>query len=254
MKIFIDTAELREIRAACSWGIVDGLTTNPTLIRKAVQARESVDIGSYIAEICKTVPGPVSLEVGSLDEETMVQEATSLFRRFNPISQNVVIKIPANTSTGDGQPDFEGLKAMTQLSERGIPVNATLIMTPEQALLCAKAGAKYVSPFMGRVDDFNKESQKSRGSSEPAASGEQLVFDIVQVLGSYQFDCEVIAASVRHVAHVRAAEMSGAHIATIPFRVLLEMARHPKTVEGIRRFTSDLVPEYSELLSSLPLT
>ena len=106
MKIFIDTAELREIREACSWGIVDGLTTNPTLIRKAVQARESVDIESYIAEICEVVTGPVSLEVGSLDEDTMVQEATRLFQRFNPIRQNVVIKIPTNTSTEDGQPDF----------------------------------------------------------------------------------------------------------------------------------------------------
>lgn len=252
MRIFIDTAELREIREACSWGIVDGLTTNPTLIRKAVQARESVDIESYIAEICEVVTGPVSLEVGSLDEDTMVQEATRLFQRFNPIRQNVVIKIPTNTSTEDGQPDFEGLKAIKRLSERGVPVNATLIMTPEQALLCAKAGAKYVSPFMGRVDDF-QESQTGEKPGEPLASGAQLVCDIVRILRNYPLDCEIIAASVRHVGHVRAAETSGAHIATIPFNVLLEMARHPKTAEGIRRFVSDLVPEYAKLLSSLPL-
>jgi len=251
MKIFIDTADLQEIQEACSWGIVDGLTTNPTLIRRAVEARDDVDMESYIEAICRIVPGPVSLEVGSLTAEDMVAEAMRLYGRFNRIRRNVVIKIPANTSTGDGEPDFDGLRAISGLSERRIPVNATLVMTPEQALLCAKAGARYVSPFMGRVDEFEA-SRPDAQPEETSASGTQLVSDIVQIFGTYRFDCHVIAASVRHVAHVRAAELSGAQIATIPFSVLLEMARHPKTSEGIRRFTEDLVPEYSGLLSSLP--
>jgi len=250
MKIFIDTADLSEIREACSWGIVDGLTTNPTLIRKALDEREGIDIEAYIEEICRIVPGPVSLEVASLDADTIVEEAARLHQRFNPVRENVVIKVPVNTSTGGPQPDFDGLRAMVKLSELGIPVNATLVMTPEQALLCAKAGARYVSPFMGRVDDF-LEVGDSRGA-EGSVPGDRLVAEIVQILNTYGLNCQVIAASVRHTLHVRAAELAGAQIATIPFRVLKAMARHPKTAEGIRRFTEDLVPEYTELLAALP--
>jgi len=250
MRIFIDTADLQEIREACSWGIVDGLTTNPSLIRKAVEARDEVDIEAYLEEICRTVDGPVSLEVARLDAEGMVAEATGLHERFNPIAQNVVVKIPANTSSEEGAPDFEGLKAIAGISRRGIPVNATLVMTPEQALLCAKAGARYVSPFMGRVDDFEVSQSDAQRAGLPS-SGERLVSEIVRIFRNYELDCEVIAASVRHVAHVRAAELAGAAIATVPFPVLLEMIRHPKTAEGIRRFTEDLVPAYSALLSAL---
>jgi len=249
MKIFIDTADLHEIREACSWGIVDGLTTNPSLIRRAVEGQDGVDIAAHIEEICRIVPGPVSLEVGRLRTEEMVAEAAGLHERFDRISGNVVIKIPANTRTEEGDPDFEGLKAIAELAGRGIPVNATLIMTPEQALLCAKAGASYVSPFMGRVDDFASAASDA-GSSVPSAGG-RLVSETVRILRTYRFECEVIAASVRHVAHIREAELAGAHIATIPFPVLVEMARHPKTSEGIVRFTADLVPSYSQLLSTL---
>jgi len=253
VRIFIDTADLQEIREACSWGIVDGLTTNPSLIRKAVEARNEVDIEAYLEEICRIVPGPVSLEVARLDAGDMVAEATGLHERFNPIARNVVIKIPANTSIGEGGSDFEGLKAITGISRLGIPVNATLVMTPEQALLCAKAGARYVSPFMGRVDDFEVARSDTQQAGLPSP-GERLVHEIVRIFRNYKLDCEVIAASVRHVAHVRAAELAGAGIATVPFPVLLEMVRHPKTAEGIRRFTDDLVPAYSALLSSLSLS
>ncbi len=161
MKIFIDTAKLDEIKEACSWGIVDGVTTNPSLIKKAVDALrergENIDISSYIEEICKTVGKghPVSLEVISLTAERMFDEAITLYEKFNPIAENVVIKIPINTYTpGCSHTNYEGLKTIKKLSEKGIPVNCTLIMTPEQALLAAKAGAKYASPFAGRVDDY----------------------------------------------------------------------------------------------------
>jgi len=250
MKIFIDTADLQEIREACTWGIVDGLTTNPSLIRRAVEGQSNVDIEAHIEEICRLVPGPVSLEVASLGTEAMVAEAVGLHNRFNGIAGNIVIKIPANTSTGDEEPDFEGLKAICDLARRGIPVNATLVMTPEQALLCAKAGAAYVSPFMGRVDDYASRAGDESITAKPSA-GSQLVSDIAHIFRTYGFECQIIAASVRHVTHVRDAELAGAHIATIPFSVLLTMARHPKTSEGVLRFTDDLVPSYSELLATL---
>jgi len=250
MKIFIDTANLHEIREACSWGIVDGLTSNPSLIRKAVEGQEGLDMAAHIEEICRTVPGPVSLEVGSLTAEQMIAEAVGLFERFNGISGNVVIKIPANTSTGKGNPDFEGLKAIAELARREIPINATLIMTPEQALLCAKAGASYVSPFMGRVDDFTAD-QEDTGAQSGLSPGGLLVDDTVQILRQYTLPCQVIAASVRHLKHVREAELSGSQIATIPFSVLVEMVRHPKTSEGILRFTDDLVPSYAQLLARI---
>jgi len=252
MKIFIDTADRREIQEACSWGVVDGLTTNPTLLRKAM-ARETgnVDIAHYIEQVCRIVPGPVSLEVIGVAKAAMVEEGRKLFERFNPIRHNVVIKIPANTSADETGRDFEGTQAIAALSSRGIPVNATLVMTPEQAILCAKAGARYVSPFMGRVDDFEAKRADSPSGGAPSA-GNRLVSGIAQILRAYEFPCEIIAASIRNVGHVRAALLSGAHIATIPFGVLHEMISHPKTADGIRRFTEDVIPEYSSLFTSLP--
>ena len=247
MRIFIDTADLPEIQEACSWSIVDGLTTNPSLIRKAVERRGRVDIEAHIEQICRLVPGPVSLEVSRLSTEEMVAEAGGLHDRFNRVAGNVVIKIPANTSTQNGEPDFEGLKAIAEITRRGIPVNATLVMTPEQALLCAKAGAAYVSPFMGRVDDFASDGD----SKEQPSAGSRLVAEIVHIFRTYDLNCEIIAASVRHISHVREAARAGADIATIPFSVLLQMTRHPKTSEGIQRFTADLVPSYSQLLATL---
>lgn len=161
MKIFIDTANLDEIRQACSWGIVDGVTTNPSLIKRAVdqvkKEKRKIDIESYIKEIILTVgkERPVSLEVISLRAEEMIEEAKLLYHKFNPLAGNVVIKIPINTYTRmGGASHYEGLQAITHLSREEIPVNTTLIMSPEQALLAAKAGARYASPFAGRVDDY----------------------------------------------------------------------------------------------------
>jgi len=255
MEIFIDTADVAEIREACSWGIVDGLTTNPSLIRKAVEARhqDQIDMANYIEEICRLVDGPVSLEVISLSCDAMVDEAIKLHQRFYPVHQNVVIKIPVNTSNEDGAcPGFEGLKAIRELASRGIDINATLIMTAEQALLCAKAGARYVSPFMGRVDDYEISLSESaiRESNVPSA-GCDLVRSIAQIFRQYSFDCSVIAASIRSISHVRCAEIAGAEIATIPLTILKEMTAHAKTAEGVRRFSNDIVPEYSQLFDSL---
>jgi len=254
VKIFIDTANLREIKEACSWGIVDGLTTNPTLIRKAVQASTGpgFDIARHIEEICRIVPGPVSLEVIGLDTETMVSEARKLHHRFNPLKDNVVIKIPINTNDGTGDHDnFRGLVAIRRLADLGIPVNATLIMTAEQALLAAKAGARYVSPFMGRIDDFRKPEQDAGSAQETLPTGSEVVRQIATIFANYGLSTEIIAASIRHVGHVRAAALAGAGIATIPFAVLNEMSRHAKTEDGIRRFCADVIPEYSGLLSLL---
>jgi len=155
VKIFIDTAKLGEIKEANSWGIVDGVTTNPSLIKKAVDSLEKeVSMENYIASICKEVDGPVSLEVKSQGAKEMIEEAKKLYNTFNHANNNVVIKIPVNTAMQDDQENYEGIKAIKKLEERGIPTNATLAMSPNQALLAAKAGATYVSPFLGRIDDY----------------------------------------------------------------------------------------------------
>ena len=157
MKIFLDTADLDEIKLACSWGVIDGVTTNPSLIKKAVMKRGGkVTMEEYIKEILRITPGPVSLEVIGLTAEKMVEQAKMLYRKFSPYGQPV-IKIPINPSFGDENNMFDGLKAIRQLSKDGIPVNATLIMSPEQAILAAKAGATYASPFAGRIDDYIRE-------------------------------------------------------------------------------------------------
>ena len=248
MKVFIDTADIQEIKAACSWGIVDGGTTNPSLIKKAVEKykSEGLDMGRYIDEICASVPGPLSLEVISLSAEAMIEEAKFLYTRFNPISKNVVIKIPVNTNDGTGKiGNYEGLKAIKMLSQEGIPVNATLVMTPEQALLAAKAGAAYVSPFMGRVDDYLNVTD-----GEDALCGIEIVRSIKRIFANYDFDTEIIAASIRNNQHVRESAEAGAEIATIPFSVLNTMIRHPKTEEGISRFADDVVSEYKQLFNA----
>jgi len=163
MKIFIDSADLDEIKEACSWGIIDGATTNPSLIKRAVDKRGGeVTMEEYIKEIVKTVPGPVSLEVIAIDAEGMIRQAKHLYDTFSPYGE-VVIKIPVNPSVDkNGTNTFDGLKAIKELSKEGIPTNATLIMTPEQALLAAKAGATYASPFAGRIDDYIRERMGMR--------------------------------------------------------------------------------------------
>ncbi|MFP4000633.1 MAG: transaldolase family protein [Thermoplasmata archaeon] len=155
MDIFVDTADLDEIKEAESWGILDGVTTNPSLIKSAVESAEKeISLEDHIEEILRTVDGPVSLEVTETDTEGMVGEAETLYEKFNSVNDNVVIKIPINTSMEEGDDNFEGVKAIKRLSEKGIPINCTLVMKPNQALMAAKAGADYVSPFLGRIDDY----------------------------------------------------------------------------------------------------
>lgn len=208
MKFFIDTANLAEIREANEMGLVDGVTTNPSLI-----AKENTPFKKLLAEICKTVKGPVSAEVVSLEARKMAKEAHELAK----IAENIVIKVPMTT---------EGIIAARMLSDAGIKTNVTLIFSPVQALLAAKAGATYVSPFVGRLDDISH-------------VGMDVVRDIIDIYDNYDFGTEVIVASIRHPGHVLEAALMGADIATIPFKVIAQLAKHPLTDIGIDKFLAD---------------
>lgn len=209
MKLFIDTANVNEIREAHSWGIICGVTTNPSLI-----AKEGRDFKEVVNEICSIVDGPISAEVISLKAEGMIEEARDLAK----IHKNIVIKIPMTA---------EGLKAVSVLSKEGIKTNVTLIFSAAQALLAAKAGATYVSPFVGRLDDIGQ-------------NGIELIKEIVQIFKNYpDIKTEIIAASIRHPIHVIEAAKAGAHIATVPFKVLEQMTKHALTDVGIERFLKD---------------
>lgn len=168
MDIFVDTADIEQIKEAESWGILDGVTTNPSLIKKAAGDEEEIDLEKHIREILSTVDGPVSLEVADSSYQGMVSEAETLYEKFNPINGNVVIKIPVNPSLDEQDDNFEGIKAIKTLSEKDIPVNCTLVMEPNKALMAAKAGAKYVSPFLGRIDDYIRNNMGiERGEDYP---------------------------------------------------------------------------------------
>ena len=208
MKIFLDTANVADIKEGASWGIVDGVTTNPSLV-----AKEGRDFKEVIKEITEIVDGPVSAEVISLKAEEMIEEA----REVAKMHPNVVVKIPMT-------PD--GLKAVSAVSKEGIKTNVTLVFSSNQALLAAKAGATYVSPFLGRLDDIGQE-------------GMNLVREIVEIFDIYGIETEVIAASIRHPLHVTEVALAGAHVATIPFNVLTQMAKHPLTDIGIDKFLKD---------------
>ena len=208
MKLFIDTANTEEIRKANDLGVICGVTTNPSLI-----AREGLEFKSVIQEITEIVDGPISAEVISLEADKMVEEALELVK----IHKNIVIKLPMTE---------EGLKATKRLSEKGIHTNVTLIFSTAQALLAARAGATYVSPFLGRLDDIG-------------ATGMDLVADIAEVFSIHDIPTEIIAASVRNPLHVIDAAKAGAHIATVPYKVIIQMTKHPLTDNGIERFLKD---------------
>jgi transaldolase len=208
MKFFIDTANVKEIREAASLGVVDGVTTNPSLV-----AKEGRDFREVIAEICSIIDGPISAEAVSLKAEEMVAEAEGLAK----LHRNIVVKLPMTK---------DGLKATKILAGKGIRVNMTLVFSPMQALLAAKVGAAYVSPFVGRLDDISH-------------SGMDLVTQIVQIYENYDYATEVIVASVRNPLHVVDAALAGAHIATIPFGVIDQLVKHPLTDIGIEKFLAD---------------
>lgn len=208
MKIFLDTANLREIREAASLGVLDGITTNPSLL-----AKESGDPEEILLEICKTVDGPISAEVVATDAEGMVREG----RHWAGLHRNIVVKCPCTA---------EGLKATKVLAADGHRVNMTLVFSPTQALLAAKAGAGFVSPFVGRLDDIS-------------TPGMELVGDILHIFRNYGFACEVLAASLRHPMHVVEAAKLGAHIGTMPMSVFTALLKHPLTDIGLKRFLDD---------------
>ena len=208
MEFFLDTANLEEIKQAQELGLIDGVTTNPSLL-----AKEGGDWRAQAKEICQTVKGPVSLEVVATDAQGMVNEARDLVQ-FGP---NSVIKIPMT---------LEGMKAVRQLREMDIPTNVTLVFSVNQALLAAKAGATYVSPFVGRLDDIG-------------TTGMDLVAQILEVYDQYDFETQVIVASIRHPEHVLQSAQMGAHVATVPFAVLDKLASHPLTDIGLEKFLKD---------------
>ena len=209
MKIFIDTAEIREIREAASWGIVDGVTTNPSLVAKAKR-----DFKAIIAEICELVPGPVSAEVAATDLAGMLKEGRALAQ----IAKNVTVKVPLT---------WDGLKACRTLTAEGTMVNVTLCFSANQALLAAKAGATFVSPFVGRLDDAGQD-------------GMELVREIRAVYDNYaELETQILAASIRHVTHVKQAAIIGADVATVPPAVLRALVHHPLTDKGIDLFLAD---------------
>ena len=208
MKFFLDTANLDEIRQAIDMGLIDGVTTNPSLV-----AREGKEFRPLVEEICSIVPGPVSLETVSLDADGMMTEA----RDLAAIGDNVVVKVPMTT---------EGLKAAAKCKAEGIKTNVTLVFSSLQFLLAAKAGATYISPFVGRIDDTGSE-------------GMELIGEIMQIKENYGFDSEVIVASIRHPIHVLDSALMGADIATVPFKVIAQLSSHPLTDIGIEKFLAD---------------
>lgn len=208
MKLFIDTANIDEIKEATELGLIDGITTNPTLI-----AREGKEFMQIVKEICEIVDGPISLEAVSTKSKDMIKEAQGLAK----IHSNVVVKIPMTR---------EGLIATRQLAMEGIHVNMTLVFSPTQALLAAKTGAAYVSPFIGRLDDISH-------------CGMDLVEQILTIYDNYDFDTEIIVASIRNPLHVLEAALIGADIATVPFKVIEQLIKHPLTDIGVERFLKD---------------
>lgn len=208
MKIFLDTANLEEIKKGVEWGIIDGVTTNPSLV-----AKEKAIFEERIKEICQIVKGPVSAEVISTDWRGMIKEA----KKLSEIDENVVVKIPLT-------PD--GVRAIKELSKEGIKTNATLIFSPTQAILAAKVGATYVSPFIGRLDDISWDGLK-------------LLETIIDIFNNYLFETEIIAASIRHPMHVLKAALLGTDIVTIPFSTLEKLFKHPLTDKGLEKFLKD---------------
>ncbi len=208
MKFFIDTANIEEIQTAESWGLIDGVTTNPSLV-----AREGREFTDLISEICTIVDGPVSAEAVSTDATGIVKEG----RELAAIHNNIVVKVPMT---------LEGLRAVRVLSYEDIKTNVTLVFTAAQALMAAKAGAAFVSPFVGRLDDITH-------------SGMDVVAQILNIFDNYEYTTEVIVASIRHPMHVVDAAETGAHVATIPFKVLETLAHHPLTDAGIEKFLAD---------------
>ncbi len=209
MKLFLDTADIDEIRTAVSWGVIDGVTTNPTLYAKV----GGTSYDAILQEICRLTPGPVSAEVVAEDVEGMLTEG----RHFAKLAKNIVVKVPMSET---------GLEAIARFKAEGIKTNCTLIFSANQGLLAAKAGASLLSPFVGRLDDINED-------------GMICIRELSEIVAIHELDTEVLAASIRHPLHVTQSALAGAHVATVPFKVLRQMVHHPLTDKGIVQFRAD---------------
>ncbi|MFM2106534.1 MAG: hypothetical protein RL338_1566 [Chloroflexota bacterium] len=208
MKLFLDTADIAEIRTAARWGVLAGVTTNPSLYAKVGGSYDEI-----LAEVCRITSGPVSAEVIADDVDGMLAEG----RRFAKIAANIVVKVPMTET---------GLEAISRFAAEGIRTNCTLIFTANQGLLAARAGASLISPFVGRLDDINQD-------------GMTVIRELAEIIEIHELDAEIIAASIRHPQHVTQAALAGSHIATLPFKVLEQMVRHPLTDKGIAQFKAD---------------
>ncbi|MEM4363856.1 MAG: transaldolase family protein [Candidatus Diapherotrites archaeon] len=273
MKYFLDSAILSEIELAYKTGLCNGITMNPSLLKKAVEELKSkgeqISLESYIKKILKIAKKtPVSIEVTATESaQTMIDQGKKIFKKFNGVAKNVVIKVPINTSLDlKDKKDFDGIIAIRELRKSGIPINCTLIFTPEQALAAAKAGANFVSPFAGRIDDFlRKELGKSFDKNDyfPAEgikvdneifndngiySGVALVDQCVKILKKYNLKCQVLAASIRNPRQLRECALVGADIATMPFSVFVESLRHKLTFEGMKKFNEDTPEEFKKIV------
>jgi transaldolase len=215
MKIFLDTADIEEIRIAARWGVLDGVTTNPSLYAKVGGSYDSI-----LAEVCKITSGPVSAEVISDDVESMLDEG----RHFAKIAPNIVVKVAMSEN---------GLEAISRFADEGIRTNCTLIFTANQGLLAAKAGATLISPFVGRLDDINQD-------------GMIVIRELAEIFAIHEIDAQILSASIRNPLHVTQSAMAGAHIATVPFKVLQQMVHHPLTDKGIAQFKADWAKARSE--------
>jgi len=271
MQLFLDSAKLEEIKEVKNIGILDGITTNPSLIKKAVdelkKTKKTINIEKYIKQILKICgTKPVSLEVIGTNYETMIKEANVLKKKFGSYG-NLFVKIPVDPcmeTTCHNEAD--GIKAIKTLSKKGFKINCTLIFTPEQALLAAKAGAIIVSPFMGREDDYIRTFNHIKFEKEDyfpekgfkkgnkllndngIVSGVNLIEECVKILKSSKLKTKVLAASIRNTRQFREAADAGAHIATLPLSVIQKLLIHKKTKEGMKKFTKDIVPEYAKIL------
>ena len=273
MKLFIDSAKITEIQQVLNWGVLGGVTTNPSLIKDAFEEERTkgtmTNLSQYLTTLLTACRGlPVSLEVASTTYEGMVAEGRTLYKQFNRVAKNVLVKIPISPSTAPNDSVvMDGLRAIKTLSGEGIPINCTLIFTPEQALLAARAGAKIVSPFAGRVDDYIRTQKKIKFQKKDyfppdgmtkkgvvlddngIVSGIDLVTQIVALFHLHDIKTEVLAASIRNPRQFREAALSGAQIATVPFEVIKELVQHPKSREGVKKFAEDTIMDYRSLLS-----
>lgn len=267
MKIFLDSADIEEIKDSLENNLIDGVTTNPSLIKKASKKYGIKDLDDYIKKLlrlCKNIP--VSLEVIGTNFDEMKEQGILLHKKFNRYSRNVVVKIPVNPCMEKKcERESDGIKAIKYLSKKGIKVNCTLVFTPEQALLASKSGAKYVSPFVGRVDDylreiarvkfdknsyFSKDGIKKKGKiieDFGIYSGVNLIEETAKIFEKEKKKAEILASSIRNKRQLREVIDAGADVATIPYKVLKSLLNHPKTKEGMKNFTKDIVPEYREI-------